>query len=136
MRRRPLGALGAAVAAQLLLAGSAGADTLFLQGRMGGRVTLEITERYDPAPGTSWISLRSHRTPSFGSTTWRQPVVGAEVTSSVDPARAAVSPDGTGTRVLTERWEHPRPPIPLVRKTQVDPEATLGPPQSQAPFPP
>jgi transglutaminase-like putative cysteine protease len=136
MRLRPLGALGAAVAAQLLLAGSAGADTLFLQGRMGGRVTLEITERYDPAPGTSWISLRSHRTPSFGSTTWRQTVVSEEVTYSVDPAQAAVSPDESGNRVLTERWEQPRTPITIVRKIQVDTEATLGPLQSQAPFPP
>jgi transglutaminase-like putative cysteine protease len=135
MRGRPLAALAVVLAAVLLLPASAGADTLFLQGRMAGRVTLEITERYDPAPGTRWISLRSHRTPSFGSATWRQSVVSEEVTYSLQPGQASVAADDGGNRVLTERWEQPAAPITIVRKIQVDTEAAMGPVQSQAPFP-
>ncbi len=135
MRRGPLGALGLALAARLLAPAGVDADTLFLQGRMAGRVTLEITERYDPAPGTRWISLKSHRTPSFGSSTWRQSVVSEDVTYSVNPGQATVTPDESGNRVLTERWDQPSAPITIVRKIQVDMEAALGPVQSQAPFP-
>jgi transglutaminase-like putative cysteine protease len=123
------------LAAALLAPTGAAAETLFLQGRMGGRVTLEVTERYDPAPGTRWLALRSYRTPSFGSTTWRQRVVSEEVTYSVHPAQAAVAADESGNRVLTERWEQPGAPIVVVRKIQVDTEAALQPVQSQAPFP-
>ena len=124
-----------ALAAALLVPAAAAADTLFLQGRMSGRVTLEITERYEPAPGTRWISLRSHRTPSFASTTWRQSVVSEEVGYSLQPGQASVAPDDGGNPVLTERWEQPSAPITIVRKIQVDTEAAMGPVQSQAPFP-
>src|SRR2546422_783528 len=121
--------------ASMVLPLTASADTMYLQGRMGGRVSLEIAERYDPAPGTDWISLTSYRTPSFGSTTWRQTVVSEEVGYSTRPVQASVTVDTVGNSVLTERWERPTTPLEIVRKVVVDTEVSLIPIQSQAPFP-
>ena len=123
-------ALGVGVAPQL-----ATADTLFLQGKMAGRISVEIVERYDPVPNTNWISLRSYRTPSFGSITWRQTVVAEEATYSIRPAETSVAPDGVGNRVATEKWERPSDSIRITRKLVVETEALLAPVESQAGFP-
>ncbi|MBI4635428.1 MAG: transglutaminase domain-containing protein [Candidatus Rokubacteria bacterium] len=116
-------------------AAPASAETLVLQGRMAGRIGLQITERYEPAPGTQWITLKSHRTPSFGSKTWRQRVVTEEVTYSLRPDESSTTTDGSGNTVLTERWERPRSAIEVVRKLSLDTEALLQPLESRAPFP-
>lgn len=123
------------LASGTLAPAGAAADTLYLQGRMAGRITLEVTERYDPAPGTNWISLKSHRTPSFGSPTWRQTVVSDEAVYALRPGQAAVEADEHGNLVLTERWEQPTATVEIVRRLVVETEARLGPVQSQAVFP-
>jgi transglutaminase-like putative cysteine protease len=111
------------------------ADTLVLQGKMMGRISLEITEGYTPAPGTQWISLESYRTPSFGSVTWRQNVVSDEASYSIRPVRSSVKPDALGNPILTETWERPRDSIRIVRKLVVETEALLSPLESRARFP-
>src|SRR5437870_8280279 len=121
--REPL-VLLAMASSVLPLTATASADTFYLGGRMGGRVSLEIAERYDPAPGTDWISLTSYRTPSFGSTTWRQTVVSEEVGYSTRPVQASVTVDTVGNPVLTERWERPTAPLEIVRKVVVDTEVS------------
>lgn len=113
----------------------AAADTLFLEGKMAGRISLEVVERYDPVPGTGWINLKSFRTPSFASTTWRQRVVGEEVFYSVRPTQSSVTGDEGGNRVVTERWERPTARLEIVRKLVVETEASLAPVQSRAAFP-
>ncbi len=113
----------------------AAADTLYLQGRMAGRLTLEIVERYDPAPGTRWITIDSFRAPSFGSAIWRQRVVSENVTYSILTAEATPSQDAGGNTVLRERWNRPSGSIRIVRTLVVDSEATLAPLESRAPFP-
>lgn len=129
-------ALGAALALGLVAVPAAAVgDTLFLQGRMAARVAVEVVERYDVSPGTSWMSLRARRTPSFGSTTWRQTVVSEEVRYSVRPGQATVVRDGNGNDFQVERWEQPRGAVEVVRRTVVDTEVTLGPVRSQTPFP-
>jgi transglutaminase-like putative cysteine protease len=120
----------------LLLAPPSSADTLFLQGRMSSRLTLEIVERYDPAPGTNWMTLDSFPTSSFASTTWRQRVVSEQITYSVAPDAATTSRDAGGNTVLRERWNRPAAPIRIVRKLVVDAEAMLAPVESRAAFPP
>jgi len=111
------------------------ADTLFLQGRMAARIAVEVVERYDPSPGTSWIGVRARRTPSFSSTTWRQSVVSEEVRYSSRPGEVRVTRDGNGNDFQFERWDQPRGSVEVVRRTIVDTEVALGPVQSQAPFP-
>jgi transglutaminase-like putative cysteine protease len=116
--------------------GTAAADTLFVEGRMSGRVTIEIAERYDPPAGMEWLRLKSYRTPSFASATWKQTIVTDDVTYALRPTGAEVAVDAAGNSVLTERWERPRSPVELVRRLVVDIEASLAPVESRAPFPP
>lgn len=123
----------AAIVAVAACAPSAGADTLFVEGRMAARVTVELVERYDPAPGTEWITIRSFRTPSFDSATWRQRVVTDDVTYSTPPVRSETRAGDNAE--LTERWPRPSAPIQIVRKIVVETEGTLAPVQSQAAFP-
>ena len=111
------------------------ADTLFLEGRMGGRIQLEVTERYDPAPGTQFISVKSPRTPSFTSPTWQQRLVSETATYSVPPTRSTEARDESGNVILTERWERPAGRVEIVRKIVVQSEAVLSPLASQAPYP-
>src|SRR5947208_11956475 len=96
-----LGAIGLVCAAGIRLAT---ADTLFLEGRMGGRIQLEVTERYDPAPGTRFISVKSPRTPSFTSPTWQQRLVSETVSYSVQPSQTTETRDDSGNVLLAERW--------------------------------
>lgn len=127
-----LGAVGLICAAGVRLAL---ADTLFLEGRMGGRIQIEVTERYDPAPGTRFISVKSPRTPSFSSPTWQQRLMSETVSYSVQPSRANEARDDSGNVVVTERWDHPSDRIEIVRKIIVQSEATLSPVTSRAAFP-
>lgn len=113
-----------------------GGDTLVLRGGMAGRISLEVTERYDPVPGTNWITLRTYRTPTFGSATWHQSVVQEDVSYSIRPSRADVAPDEGGNLVLNERWDRPGAPIQIVRRLTVDNRSSLAPVESRAVFPP
>jgi transglutaminase-like putative cysteine protease len=113
---------------------SSAADTLFLEGRMTSRVTVEVVERYEPAAGTQWISVRSFRTPSFSSPTWRQRVIADEASYSLAPTNALEGRSEDNVD-LTARWERPVAPIQITRKLVVDMEAALAPVPSQAPFP-
>jgi transglutaminase-like putative cysteine protease len=132
---RALAAGLASAGAVALLAGSAAADTLFVDGRMTGRVTVEIAERYEPTAAMAWLRLRSFRTPSFSSPTWRQTVVTDDVAYSSPPTRANVAPDAAGNQLLTESWERPRATVEVLRRLVVDIDAGLDPVRSQARFP-
>jgi transglutaminase-like putative cysteine protease len=112
----------------------AAGDTLFLEGRMTSRVTVEVVERYEPGAGTQWISVRSFRTPSFSSPTWRQRVIADEVSYSIAPT-SALEGRSEDNVDFTARWERPVAPIQITRKLVVDMEAALAPVPSQAPFP-
>lgn len=129
-------ARASAVIVALLVARVAGAETLYVDGRMTGRVTLEIAERYEPAAGTAWLRLRSFRTPSFTSPTWKQTVVSDDVTYGARPTDTNVAPDGAGNQRLTESWDRPPATVELVRRLVVDIDAGLNPVASQAAFPP
>lgn len=110
-------------------------ETLVLTGSMGGRITLEIAERYEPQPGTSWISLKTYRTPTFGSTTWQQTLVSEDAVYSTRPAQSNVTRDDAGNLLLTERWEHPSAPIQVTRRLVVETKSALPTVQSRAAFP-
>ncbi|HYE94287.1 MAG TPA: transglutaminase domain-containing protein [Terriglobales bacterium] len=128
-----------AAALACLLAGwpvCASAETLVVQGRMSARVTVEIAERYEPAAGTEFVRLRSFRTPSFESPTWKQRVVADEVAYATPPSRPAETlTDDAGNRSVTEVWQRPSGTIELLRRIVVDMDAPLGSVESRAPFP-
>ena len=102
---------------------------------MGGRIQLEVTERYDPAPGTQFISVKSARTPSFASRTWQQRLVSETIAYSAPPTKATEAQDENGNVILTERWDRPAARVEIVRKIVVQSEAALSPLTSQAPYP-
>ena len=111
------------------------AETLVLNGTMGGKITLEIAERYEPAAGTNWISLKTYRTPTFGSATWQQTVVSEDAVYSVRPGQANVARDDAGNQILTERWDQPTAPIQITRRLVVDTKSALATVESRASFP-
>jgi transglutaminase-like putative cysteine protease len=133
---RPIAGVLATVTGVAALFGAAGADTLYIDGRMAGRVTLEIAERYEPGATMEWLRLKSFRTPSFVSPAWKQTIVSDDVTYTSRPSRVDVTPDSAGNQVLVERWERPRTTVELLRRVVVDIEAGLAPVASQAAFPP
>jgi transglutaminase-like putative cysteine protease len=116
-------------------AGGAAADTLFVEGRMAGRVTVDLAERYEPRPGMEWLRLRSFKTPSFVSPTWKQTVISDDVRYSIGPTKTDVARDGANNAVLTEQWDRPRVTVEVTRRIVVDIEAGLAPVSSRSPFP-
>jgi hypothetical protein len=120
----------------VLAATAASAETLFVEGRMHGRITIEIAETYIPAPGTEWLSLKFYRTPSFVSPTWKQTVIADEVTyASLRPAESSSSRDDLGNVVLTEKWLRPPGAVELTRRVTVDTNVPLTNVASRSPFP-
>ncbi len=114
---------------------AARAETLVLAGTMGGRITLEITERYEPAPATNWMSLKTYRTPTFGSRTWQQTVLSEDAVYSERPAQSSVTRDDAGNMIMTERWERPSAPIQITRRLVVETRSALATVESRTGFP-